>query len=51
LEVEVTEVKPVKYGYKYFLVFVDTFSGWVEAFAIKHQETATKILEGLGSPR
>ena len=43
-----TEVKPGKYGYKYLLVFVDTFSGWVEAFPTK-QETATmvakKILE------
>ena len=40
--------KPGKYGYKYLLVFVDTFSGWVEAFPTK-QETATmvakKILE------
>ena len=25
-EVDFTEVKPVKYGYKYLLVFVDTFS-------------------------
>ena len=43
-----TEVKPGKYGYKYLLVFVDTFSGWVEAFPTK-QESATivakKILE------
>ena len=47
-EVNFTEVKPGKYGYKYLLVFVDTFSGWVEAFPTK-QETATvvakKILE------
>lgn len=27
-EIDFTEIKPGKYGYKYFLVFVDTFSGW-----------------------
>jgi hypothetical protein len=47
-EVDFTEVKPGKYGYKSLLVFVGTFSGWVEAFSSK-QETATvvakKILE------
>ena len=43
-EVDFTEVKPGKYGYKYLLVFVDTFSGWVEAFPTK-QETVKKILE------
>ena len=41
-EVDFTEVKPGKYGYKYLLVFVDTFSGWVEAFPTK-QETATMV--------
>jgi hypothetical protein len=39
-KVNFTEVKPGKYGYKCLLVFVDTFSGWVEAFPTK-QETAT----------
>ena len=43
-----TEVKPAKYGNKYVLVFVDTFSGWVEAYPTK-KETSTvvakKILE------
>ena len=43
-----TEVKPAKYGNKYLLVFVDTFSGWVEAYPTK-KETSTvvakKILE------
>lgn len=34
-EVDFTEVKAAKYGYKYLLVFVDTFSGWVEAFPTK----------------
>ena len=56
--VNFTEVKPGKYGYKYLLVFVDTFSGWVEAFPTK-QETATvvprryqrKIFQGLECPR
>lgn len=45
-----TDIKPGKYGYKYLLVFIDTFSGWVEAFPTK-QETATvvvkKILEDI----
>lgn len=40
--VNFTEVKPGKYGYKYLLVFVDTFYGWVEAFPTK-QETATMV--------
>ena len=31
MEVDFTEVTPSK-GYKYLLVFVCTFSGWVEAF-------------------
>ncbi|XP_036174040.1 protein NYNRIN-like [Myotis myotis] len=49
-EVDFTEVKPARYGYKYLLVFIDTFSGWVEAFPTK-RETATvvakKILEDI----
>ncbi|XP_030149678.1 protein NYNRIN-like [Lynx canadensis] len=47
-EVDFTEVKPDKYGYKYLLVFVDTFSGWTEAFPTKKetaQIVAKKILE------
>ena len=47
-EVNFTEVKPGKYGYKYLLVFVDVFPGWVETLPTK-QETAImvakKILE------
>jgi len=47
-EVHFTEVKSGKWGYKYLLVFVNTFTGWVEAFPTK-QEIATvvakKILE------
>jgi hypothetical protein len=37
-EIDNTELKPGKYGYKYLLVFIDTFSGWVEAYPTK--ETA-----------
>lgn len=32
MEIDFTEVKPGKFGSQYLLVFVDTFSGWVEAF-------------------
>ena len=41
-KIDFTEVKPGLYGYKYLLVFVDTFSGWVEAFPTKH-ETAKVV--------
>ena len=34
-EIDFTEVRPGKYGYRYLLVLVDTFSGWVEAFPTK----------------
>ncbi|XP_057350014.1 uncharacterized protein LOC118926793 isoform X2 [Manis pentadactyla] len=47
-EIDFTEIKPGKYKFKYLLVFVDTFSGWVKAFPTR-QETAAvvtkKILE------
>lgn len=42
------EVKPGKFGYKYLLVFIETFSGWPEAFPTKHetaQMVAKKLLE------
>ena len=45
-EVDFTEVKPGKCGYKYLLVFIDTFSGWVEAFPTK-RETAQMVAEKL----
>ena len=49
-EIDFTEVRPGKYGYRYLLVLVETFSGWVKAFPTKG-ETATvvakKILEEL----
>ena len=47
-EIDFTEVKPGQYGYKYLLVFVDTFSGWVEAFPTKHETSSVvtkKLLE------
>ncbi|XP_058381354.1 LOW QUALITY PROTEIN: uncharacterized protein LOC131394103, partial [Diceros bicornis minor] len=47
-EIDFTEIRPARYGNKYLLVFVDTFSGWVEAFPTR-KETASvvakKILE------
>ncbi|XP_045310683.1 uncharacterized protein LOC123585955 [Leopardus geoffroyi] len=49
-EVDFTEVKPGKYGYKYLLIFTDTFSGWVEAYPTKHemaQTVAKKLLEDI----
>nr|XP_060483041.1 uncharacterized protein LOC132674434 isoform X2 [Panthera onca] len=49
-EVDFTEVKQGKYGYKYLLVFTDTFSGWVEAYPTKHetaQTVAKKLLEDI----
>lgn len=53
-EIDFSAVKPWKYGYKYLLVFLDTFSGCVEAFPTK-QETATVVAKksspSLGSPR
>ncbi|XP_073075561.1 uncharacterized protein [Manis javanica] len=47
-EVDFTEIKPAKYRYKYLLVFLDTFSGWTEAFPTKTETAQTvskKILE------
>jgi transposase InsO family protein len=44
--VDFTEVKPKKFGYKYLLVFIDTFSGWVKAFPTKKEmsQIVTKAL-------
>ncbi|KAG3259972.1 hypothetical protein H1C71_029664, partial [Ictidomys tridecemlineatus] len=36
-EVDYTEIKPARYGLKYLLIFVDTFSGWIEAFPTKKE--------------
>ena len=57
-EVDFTEIKHGKYGNKELLVFIDTFSGWVEAFPTK-SETAhvvtkkivEEILPWFGIPR
>ena len=41
-------MKPVKYGHKYLLVFIDTFSSWVGAFPTRAEMAnvvAKKILE------
>ena len=49
-EVDFIEVKPGKYGYRYLLVFVDTFPGWTEAFSTKHETAQTmtkKLLEDI----
>nr|XP_038953257.1 protein NYNRIN-like [Rattus norvegicus] len=45
-EIDFTEIRPGMYGYRYLLVFVDTFSGWVEAFPTKH-ETAKIVTKKL----
>ncbi|XP_077761789.1 uncharacterized protein LOC144318577 [Canis aureus] len=52
-EVDFTEVKPGKYRSRYLLVFVDTFSGWTEAFPTKHEtaQTVTKKLLEDNLPR
>ena len=47
-EIDFTEVRPGKYGYRYLLVSVDTFSGWVEAYPTKKETAiivAKKLLE------
>jgi transposase InsO family protein len=44
--VDFTEVKPGRYGYRYLLVLIDTFSGWVEAFPTK-RETAQVVAKVL----
>lgn len=41
-----TEVKPGRYGCKYLLGLVDTFSGWVDAFPTK-RETAQVVAKAL----
>ena len=49
-EVDFTEIRPEKYGNKYLLVFIDTFSGWTEAFPTKRetaQMVVKKILEDI----
>lgn len=42
-EVDFTKVRPPSNGYKYLLVFVDTFSGWPEAYPTKNCLDCYKI--------
>ena len=47
-EIDFTEVRPGKYGYRYLLVLVDTFSRWMEAYPTKKETVvvvAKKLLE------
>lgn len=47
-EIDFTEIKPGKYGYKYLLVLVDTFQGGLKPTPTKHETAhvvAKKILE------
>jgi hypothetical protein len=47
-DVDFTEIKPARYGNKYLLAFIDTFSGWVEAFPTRTETAnvvAKRILE------
>jgi hypothetical protein len=41
-EIEYSGIKPGTYGYKHLLVFIDTFSGWVEVYPTK-KETANIV--------
>ncbi|KAK1338860.1 hypothetical protein QTO34_019520 [Cnephaeus nilssonii] len=45
-EVDFTEIKPLASGYKYMLVLIDTFSGWVEAYPTR-TETASIVVKRL----
>ena len=45
-EIDFTEVRPGKYGYRYLLVLVNTFSRWMEAYPTK-RETATMVAKKL----
>ena len=45
-EIDFTEIKSSAAGYKYLLVFVDTFSGWAEAYPTR-VKTATMAVKKL----
>lgn len=56
-EVDFTEIKSGKFGYKYLLVFIHTFSGWDEVDPTKHEpanvvakKLIEEILPGYGFP-
>lgn len=42
-EIDLTEVKPRKFGYKYLLVFIDSYSGWAEAYLTKGETAAVVV--------
>jgi hypothetical protein len=42
-EVDFTEVKPARYGNKYLLAFIGTFSGWVEDFPTETANMWSKL--------
>ena len=42
-EVDFTEIKPARYGNKYLLVFIDSFSGWVKEAFPTRTETANVV--------
>lgn len=50
-EVDFTEVRLGKCGYKYLLVFIDTFLGWVEAFPTTKEtaQTDKETARGIGT--
>ncbi|XP_039742869.1 uncharacterized protein LOC120621528 [Pteropus medius] len=45
-EIDFTEVAPGTFGFKYLLVFIDTYSGWTEAFPTR-KETAQVVAKKL----
>lgn len=47
-ELDFIEVTPGTFGFKYLLVFIDTYSGWTEAYPTKH-ETAQVVAKKLVS--
>jgi hypothetical protein len=38
------KVKPEKIRYKYLLMFIDTFSGWIEAFPTRHKTSSVRFV-------
>ena len=49
-EIDFTEVRPGKYGYRYLLVLVDTFSGWVETAMVVAKKILEEIVPRFGLP-
>ena len=44
------EVSPGRYGYRYLLVLVDTFSGWVETAMVVAKKILEEIVPRFGLP-